>query len=261
MQIIGVTLTGVGGSLQRGGIELTNSGTMAYFEDVVFRQNRNTGTNYAGAMNVQVNARVTAVNTRFIANTAYQAGAVSLNNGAVLTTDTAVFLNNIATSFGGALMMRLSSTFIVSGSSAFVNNTGSNFGGALYINSGTVSIGSNASFSNNKALGTFDGGAIWIDGANVSLSSNATFSSNYAAGDGGALYCLGTTASTVTIGPGVTFTDNLAGSDGGAVYLSGANRISFGTGARFLKNRATVNGGGLYVYQNSIATFDEYVCI
>lgn len=138
---------------------------------------------------------------------------------------------------------------INSGIIAAVGITGTQFtdnraphGGAIVLTPGSRLFGSDNSFTGNQAT-SGSGGAIYVtNGASVNLTS-ATFSSNSATGDGGAIYATGT---PITLNGSAS--GNSAGADGGALYIRGSAAQPVNLPAFALtNNRATGNGGGLYL--------------
>jgi hypothetical protein len=108
------------------------------------------------------------------------------------------------------------------------------------------------------ALNSNGGGGIRVDGANVTVQDSVV-TGNSASGPGGGIYVFfGTVGLTVR---NCTISDNTAGTDAGSQFRDGGG-ISIGFGGSLLVESSTVSGntsptegGGIYVYRNSSATW------
>ncbi len=151
-------------------------------------------------------------------------GAIAVNTGSVIVTDSA-FASNAASQDGGAIAVD-SGVVIITGS-AFSGNSAAQNGGAIAVSAGSVII-DNSAFSGNAA--SQNGGAMHSGG---SLTvTNSTFSENSAAGGGG-LYAA--TASGIASLTHTTFFGNTVSSAaGGGLHIDEAtvhlrNSIIYGS--------------------------------
>jgi len=186
--------------------------------------------------------------------TQYAGSVVFTNNGSNETT---------TTKRGGALYSSGSFT-VAKGASAdfgvinkkwglFVVSEGNaaEIGGAVYNTStGTFTVNGALSMAGNKA--TTNGGAIANYGAVAINSEGANFEANKATTNGGAYYGYGNL--TIAEGASATFLGNEAEGSGGAIYAVKSSDYTSGLtidgSADFEFNKATKNGGALYVGQN-----------
>src|SRR5205823_6481020 len=107
-------------------------------------------------------------------------------------------------------------------------------------------------------LNTNGGGGIRVDGANVTVQ-DSVITGNSSSGPGGGIYVFfGTVGLTVR---NCLVSGNTAGTDAASQYRDGGG-ISIGFGASLLVENSTVSGntsptegGGVYVYRNSAATW------
>ena len=165
------------------------------------------------------------------------------------------FQNNTAKGYGGGAIYQDTdgaATSISIGSGAkFINNkTESSHGGAIMNFSGgtgaTLEIGANAEFRDNSA--EKNGGAISNWSGDITVQNGAVFDGNTAKGNGGAIssyYYNDGQAGKVQVGDNAQYTNNEA-AQGGAIASLGSV-VSVGTDAYFESNKATHNGGALFV--------------
>ncbi len=186
----------------------------------------------------------------FSGNSAVFGGAIYANLSTVTLNDNVSleFSNNIATSSGGAIAIRSSSDFSITGSGTLTfsgNQAGT--GGAIY----NESAGSNILLSSNKKVtfsentSTTYGGAIktYGDGLQLNTNSSVLFSQNEAMYGG----AISTDAMTLHRNDSLIFDDNHASSSGGAIYISEKDNllISENGSVEFTLNTAKY-GGAIY---------------
>ena len=238
---------------------------------VVIRQN--TANSGGGIFSTTSMIEFESCSVQFYNNSATSnGGAVYLENSDMIfgLNSSAQFEGNRANGNGGALYATQYSDFLVNGTSSvtFYNNTGSS-GGAIYATQYSdllVNGTSSVTFYNNTVR--YYGGAIYTHYSDllVNGTSSVTFYNNTARYSGGAIY----TAQNSDISFGgnavINFTNNSA-RDGGVLYTSSYSRsvISCHENATvtFIDNRATSNGGVMYIYRyatilfggNSVVTF------
>ena len=138
----------------------------------------------AGAI-LTYESNATILQSFFLNNTAtrYVAGALSLAFGGYVFMNDSIFLDNMARTQGGALMVSNLSTLIAH-SNMYGGNFASARGGALYLVEKSLFIANNNEFIGNRAD---DGGAISVHNS-TSFLSYCMFSLNHAGDDGGALH-------------------------------------------------------------------------
>ncbi len=200
-------------------------------------------------------------------------GAIDNSAGASLTIESgSLFQGNTATASyqgGGAIYNAAQGHIEIGDGVTFDKNylTGVNTpmdgttGGAIASWGGSsVSIGKNASFTNNgytdssfQTIGAASGGAIYMSGggngvdpqAVLSIDSNAKFLKNATTGAGAAIYAEG---ASITIGADAEFANNYAESGAAAIYNyqfnSVASTVTVGDGAKFTDNTAKNDSGG-----------------
>jgi len=187
-----------------------------------------------------------------------------------------VFLNNYAYLNGGGLHNNESDPTLTN--VLFISNSAGNFGGGMYNYKSAPSI-TDATFLSNSA-GT-NGGGMSNRVSSSSIITNVTFQTNNCAERGGGLSNVDHSSPTITK---VTFHENSAGIDGGGVYNKDhsspnivnaeflSNSSNHGgalysydyshpvvTNATFSKNNAGVRGGGIYIWNDASATFNNCI--
>lgn len=209
-----------------------------------------------------------------------QGGAV-LSSGSLKIADGLSFAGNRGSVGGAVSTVDASGNTEIGNNVSFVGNVSAMQGGALHNQRAVTTIGSNAKFENNTALG-YGGGAVYQDtdgtpsavviggnavfrgnktetshggavmsfnageGAEIALGAGAVFENNAAAKNGGAVSNWGGTAA---FGDNASFTGNHADMNGGAVHNSDYGKtaaVDFGSGAVFKNNTAGGQGGAVY---------------
>lgn len=183
------------------------------------------------------------------------------------------FLNNtVADGYGGAV--RIYDAYGSVSDNTFTGNSAADGGGALHVEGDLDAAMSSNIFEGNEAQdggavqidddflidavitqNTFlnnvgdDGGAIDFDGLVAGTISRNKFIGNYATGDGGAIDADDIVASTVITRN--TFLRNTSEDDGGALWLDddtgNESDLAVIRGNMFRSNRATGDGGGIYM--------------
>lgn len=158
---------------------------------------------------------------------------------------------------GGAIYL-IGKLKLLDGSVVMNDNEANNNGGAAYVLGTIEQTNGSIKCENNKAV-VGNGGVFYVDGSANASSSNTvkllttTMQNNEAAKDGGAFYVQG---GNISLGMS-TLNQNKA-INGGAIALFGGS-FGFGDGSIVSNNKATGNGGGLYVVNNS--TGNDYKTI
>ena len=165
------------------------------------------------------------------------------------------FSGNTADNSGGAVFLDadLEASSVISGNTFSSNvanedETGGGDGGAVEINGDFLisAVITQNTFLNNVGD---NGGAIDFDDNVAGTISSNKFIGNYATGDGGAIDADDIVASTVITRN--TFLRNTSEDDGGALWLDDAtgdgSDLAVISGNMFRSNRATGDGGGIYI--------------
>lgn len=233
-------------------------------EDLETLKNYSSGS--GGVIYGTVGANINAKNAIFANNTAYSYGGAIFANPAsgiaTLTTENCSFIGNKATrtnsstNYGGGAIAVMSTGAWADYGSTFDGNSGS-YGGAL-IAGETASIALNGtSFIGNESF-RYAGGAIQMQDSAVVTISDALFSGNTAYTVGGAINNVSLGALTVT---DTDFVGNTSGSHGGAVrlYAAADADVSSFTGCSFTNNAATGtgNGGAFYIASATVSTLTD----
>lgn len=136
------------------------------------------------------------------------------------------------------------------------NYTGS--GPAVYFNAAPPGISSNAElvigngvrFLNGRAAG--DGGSIRTLGGTVFLGENVVFEGNTSLQNAGALY----NESHLSVGNSAFFSENTSGANGGGLVIADDESMGFaavfGKNAKFIRNMAAQDGGGIQIRGGSL---------
>ena len=300
-----------------GGSVLTNAGDVILNSNVTFKDS--TATREGGAIYntgtirayYDPNLDAYAQNISFIGNSAgyksdgsqsafadQNGGAIyngydaaTGSNGIIHLGDKTTFNKNKATGSGGAIYnisagSATEDAVTIGASSTFTENSAMGAGGAIFAGeNGKITIGKNATFSNNRAgfdangliRNYTDGGAIKVDtNATVSLGSSALFDGNIASNFGGAIANSGnlifngtdlkrgeanavftsngkytsTSGTYITRRGGAIYnTGTITSYDEGANAINGLYKVAFGTSTEGTGNSAEY-GGALY---NSVA--------
>lgn len=173
-----------------------------------------------------------AVNAEMSANdnSELQGGAI-LNSGKLTVADGVVFNGNAGSVGGAVSTVDASGAAVIGDNVSFIGNTSAMQGGAYHNQRATSTIGDNAKFHNNMAIG-YGGGAVYQDTdgreAVLTIGDNAEFKGNKSeTSHGGAVmnFNAGDKAE-ITIGKNAVFSGNSAGSKtGSARFDAVAERI------------------------------------
>ena len=243
------TLTGNTG----GALKITATSTIS---GLTFSNNSitpSTDTAYCGGGAIYTTAsQLTVNNCLFDSNTSNRAGgAIAKNDGKNISVSNTVFSGNSA-KFGGAFATRNGTNDFVGGK--FINNTASSSGGAIYMLTGAGVLNLSGVLFKDNSAGT-SGGAVYRfthGSVNIQKDSNGNrtiFDHNYSGGSGGAIYLNSQLDRTSTFND-VIFTGNTAKNNGGAIIST--NNVAHVTnlhisGTTFSGNVAeTGNGGAIY---------------
>ena len=192
-------------------------------------------------------------NTKYDSNQAFHGGAIYLAPNATFPLGgNALFLNNLASDYGGAICSRLGSKIIYGPIADFEGNKANNdnlrygHGGAIYAkDAGGIPTGATSSIFDGNSVSYHpsespkptggSGGAIYLDSGKLTLPDTFTFENNKASNSGGAVYANG----DVDAGAGFP-APNTAGVNGGAICSGGnitATKVTF-------KGQKADNDGG-----------------
>ena len=206
--------------------------------------NNNFGFYYSGGTFVCLNNSNITIKDN--SNTTFKSNGVNKDGGAIYSSkmctvtfkdnSTSSFINNIAKSNGGAIFSNQTSIITFEGNSTvkFDGNTADN-GGVFYFTNSTIIFkeSSRVSFYDNKARQC--GGVGYLN-----LNSQVVFEGTI----------------------NVRFDNNLAKQIAGALYSAMSNTWFKGNASVILShNKATLNGGALYIDQRSNVSFSEFTQI
>ena len=179
-------------------------------------------------------------------------GAIFMNPNTTLTITGGVFDGNSAYN-GGAIYIDdggpdngTPASATISGAE-FKNCWVTGDGGAIY-NKGTLTV-SDCTISGNSATGVSGsgGGGLWNSSASTLELTNSVVTRNECEGNGGGVNIHG----NATIS-GCTFTSNDAGTSGGGIYVDASgNTITFGDNI-VMANNAGTTGGGICLYDGTL---------
>ena len=203
------------------------------------------GNDFGGAIN-SYNSEIIIDNCTFSNNHGEYGGAIYLNGGKLDITE-AVFLNNYAYRYGGAIACENSAVVNISKSKFFNSKTINGAGGAIYLKYSTGNV-EYCEFSNSNA--TF-GGTITSLSTNI-LLNNVVINNSNAKYDGGGIYHMyGIFSSTHT-----TYNNNSA-QNGGALFIDKPDNILIENNA-FSNNKASQFAGAFYLLsKDSYSSFQN----
>ena len=218
----------------------------------------------ASIFNIAPNSYVILKNINFINAYGKNGAAINLDSSSTLEIVNCNFINNTATSSGGAIYVNGTSTdpTLKISDSTFEGNNASN-GGAIYMAGDfkAVSTIENSTFRNNFAG---DGGAAYIDADNV-VVRNVIFEGNIVGDDGAAIFWQGNDGiiSNITCSDNKGISRGNSSTRGGTICLTG-NNVSISK-SKFTKSSAyeqqydddsKVDGGALFVTGNNVNITD-----
>jgi|GEM_PF-4646948 len=213
-------------------------------------------------------ANVTVESCQFTNNGSLDdnAHAIHAANITNLTVTKSEFTGNRASDSGAAIYTRGETNLTVDQCN-FFENTAMGDGGAIYYSGHqlgtdtymTLSI-TNTTFSLNEAS---DGGALALQNANATIGSDVTFTRNKANGNGGAIFASGKNQGmsegwTITL-DGTSITNNESGHNGGGVCIEESGSLTIEEGTKITDNTASHDGGG--VYMSKSGSFDTTLTI
>ena len=152
---------------------------------------------------------------------------------------------NAQSSFGGAVLFKNGGSLF---DCNFINNTASSSGGAVYFDYYSEDcIVSGCTFVNNTA-GELGGGAICFEEFSEGcIVSDCNFTGNNVSSYGGAVCFLGSGSVS-----GGNFEDNHAIEWGGAVYFDQCSYDGIVSNCNFINNSAGEEGGAIYMYTGNV---------
>ncbi|XP_065903979.1 probable outer membrane protein pmp6 [Dysidea avara] len=251
--------------------------TFANNSVVTFSSNRaGQGTYYSnrrgGAIYATVYADISFTDNSqvtFNSNSAgYRGGAISMNSYSNIRFGENSFVrfnNNSIGQRGGAIEIERYSHMLFDGNSeVHFNNNSARDGGAILSYYSDIFITGNSVviFCNNS--GSSRGGAIYLDSGDsdffVNGTSSVTFDNNTARSYGGAIYTTQYSDISFEENAAIKFTNNSA-SSGGVFYASYGSRTVIScrknSTVAFIDNRATSNGGVIYIYRYATISFGD----
>lgn len=251
--LTGNTCLAAGGAIQiKGGTFNMSGGEISGNKPV----NAEGATQNAGAILIAEGGTFNMTGGKITGNEGANGGAIYIAKGTMNMTGGEV-CGNTASVNGGGVYVAANGTLNISGGKLCGNEAGTH-GGAVYTatNSGFTMTG--GEISNNKAANS--GGGLYLL-KQEAVISNATISGNTAGKAGGAAFFNGTTVTLTD----VTVTGNESVNGGGIYHNAPATAnpetgadepypcaLTMGGASTFSGNKATTNGGGVYVYHENI---------
>ena len=228
--------------------------------ETIFRNN--VAHHSGGGLAVREGISMTISNTSFVSNEGNKlGGAVSISHVIFITLTDCTFVQNrvkslgfpILASGGGAIAIigltrPVNTTKIVmKGYLRFKQNHAEGMGGALFVQSAMLDlVASSCIFEGNSAIAR--GGAVSIQAAKAAKFWRCTLLVNKCWADGGAISLFAVQRITFF---DTDFVNNYAGRDAGALRIHSSGiaqtKVMFERHAIFYGNKASGNGGGLYV--------------
>ena len=213
-----------------------------------------------GAVSVSESGVAWGGNPEFINNSAVIGGALAVSNdsdvswsGNMTLVRNRAFGNGSGPGSGGGLSVGNGSTVSWSGQAIFLNNSAGLFGGAMYLlRNGSAHWSGGTSFFGCTAL--FGGALYVVNGSAAEWSGPTEFTSNTAVFSGGAIGSSflnernNPDSSSLTFNGSTLFANNTAGATGGGLALNGMLSVSFHSpDVFFIGNSAEVVGGAVFV--------------
>ena len=188
----------------------------------------------------------TATRVVFSDNTSLHAPALYCNN-TDMTLSQCQFNSNSASSWGGAVRIRVGGHACTFNECVFDGNGATYDSGCLVIDDGAVVLLNECEFTGNSGSG--NGGAITVNSTSTVTINGGTFSGNES-NSGGVIYLKDGTTTTLNINGG-SFSENEA-TNGGVIYVKGGstsiNIAKYNTTpSSFQGNAVTSDGGVIYV--------------
>ncbi len=226
---------------------------------------RNNAGFFGGAIYNDTNSTFTIDgNAIFKKNTAGEKGGAIWNRESTITIDgSATFTGNEA-SYGGAIYNYANtpgiSIFTINDGAIFKNNIATDYGGAISNYSySTFTINNEATFTGNKAS-TY-GGAIWnASNSTFTINNGATFTSNEAGSRGGAIDNTKSILNLIARTNDVTFTGNTANGISNAVHIrddSVMNLNASDSAGIIFNDRITSENNNNIININQTGTWDR----
>ena len=234
-----------------GGAMSINNSTILFSGSVIMFRYNSAKSIRGGALN-DWRSRVTSNVHKlfFLSNKAVGAGygGAVATSGTFIVTASAIFIENTAKSYGGAIYTNGIRNFSVSGEINFVKNIAVK-GGAMYIMN-SVNAHLNMTFAIYNSLSAF-----CITQSNVTFSGRTNISNNTVRnGNGGGIEIISKNSHVYFTGSTVLY-GNKAGL-GGAIYSPFGTELTFSGDTLFSHNTADTNGGAIYSVNTKI-TFDH----
>ncbi len=204
-----------------------------------------------GGGGIQLDGTLTLRDSIVADNSSSFGAGISVSRLGNLDVQRTTFVNNVASTSGGAAFVEGTATFL---ETSMTGNSSAK-GGAAFISAMGSTVQGRATFRESSMTGNHsgDGGAIYAI-ASLDLI-NCTISGNAAARDGGGIWNFGQSSIVNS-----TISGNTAGRDGGGMNNFG---LSFVVNSTFSGNTSNANGGGIanedgatWLYNTSIIAND-----
>jgi predicted outer membrane repeat protein len=207
------------------------------------------------------NARATLSNTILSGNNGTQGGGIYISYGTVATlTNGSTIRLNTAALYGGGVAVYGRLNAIETYSDINENDAGLD-GGGIFAQAGIVYLSGSDVLGNRVITETGRGGGIYADSAVITLTSGVYIGASdpccNRAHDGAGIYAYA--SRITTLGSNVVFMNNRATGDGGGIYLAGGSVLEAGHDTRVGQqslptygNTATL-GAGLFVTASTVS--------
>ena len=223
---------------------------------------------YGGAIHLTESSSMLLFgNVSFIDNDAYIGGAIHGDTSNIelsfnVSSNTSfggniILENNIASLFGGAIVLSDSSMQLC-GNVSFIHNHASVYAGALFAVSSNISYGIDCK-TNQVDLLRFQNNSAFSKSVRFPLGNNNTDTKSLSSGGAVVLF-----ESSMQLFGNVNFVNNSAHLSGGAIHsrtskivlsFNVSNNISFSGSVIFERNYATVSGGAIALYDSSMQLY------
>ncbi|KAK3273261.1 hypothetical protein CYMTET_18487 [Cymbomonas tetramitiformis] len=157
--------------------------------------------------------------------------------------------NNTAKMGGGGLCMGAETQLSIAASQVEINRASTGYGGGLSVKTGaSIELAQGTVVSGNSAE---TGGGASVEARSTLVLTNTTIEGNTADVSGGGVYMF---AGAMLTMEGTTISGNKA-TNGGGIFQMTSRDLLITDGSSILDNEATNSGGGVYLSENTLATF------
>ena len=224
-----------GGIFSYNGVLESNNSSISY----------NKATGYWGGGLYANSANVTLANTTMVYNTDVNqtGGAICQSAGSLTIQNSNISYNNATTGGGGGIFVNEGCDLNISGGTISYNSAVGSGGGIQGYGSGLIKIKGTTIKNNSSGI---CGGGVANTGGSMALTSASISNNSAANGDGGGLFQQG---GTLYVSNATKLNYNSANQGGGAFLTTAFENFNGGT---VIGNKASVNGGGLMSWNNTL---------